>query len=82
MDESNFYYYYDNPVQVKYFYDGTYHGAVAFRDILIDGRTGEVYNINELLKSICKTYSIDAARAIIELEWYSLDDVIVFGQSA
>jgi hypothetical protein len=75
-------YYYDEPVQVKYFYDDEYHGAIAFRDVLIDGRTGQVYNISELLQSIYKTYGIDAERAITEYDWVNLSEVIIYGEVA
>ena len=75
-------YYYDDPTQVKYFYDGEYHGAIAFRDVLIDGRTGQVYNISELLQSIYKTYGIDAERAITEYDWVNLSEVIIYGEVA
>ena len=76
-----FYYYYDDPMQVKYFYDGHYHGAIVFRDILIDGRTGEVYEINELLKRICETYDVTVDTALIELEWIDMSDVILYGKA-
>lgn len=75
-------YYYDEPVQVKYFYDDEYHGAIAFRDVLIDGRTGQVYNISELLQSIYKAYGIDAERAITEYDWVNLSEVIIYGEVA
>lgn len=75
-------YYYDEPVQVKYFYDGEYHGAIAFRDVLIDGKTGQVYNISELLKRICETYMIDVERAIMEYDWVNLSEVIIYGEVA
>lgn len=81
-DSKGFYYYYDNPTQVKYFYDGSYHGAIAFRDVLIDGRTSEVYELNELLKRICDTYQINADSALIEYDWYDLDEVIIYGKAS
>lgn len=81
-NSTGFYYYYDNPTQVKYFYDGSYHGAIAFRDVLIDGRTGEVYELNELLKRICDTYQINADSALIEYDWYDLDEVIIYGKAS
>ncbi len=81
-NSTGFYYYYDNPTQVKYFYDGSYHGAIAFRDVLIDGRTGEVYELNELMKRICETYQVDADFALIEYEWFDLDEVIIYGKAS
>ena len=82
MQKEAFCYYYDDPTQVKYFYDGTYPGAIAFRDILIDGNTGQVYELNELLKRICNTYDVDVDVAIIEFEWISLNDIILYGKAS
>ena len=81
-DSKGFYYYCDNPTQVKYFYDGSYHVAIAFRDVLIDGRTGEVYELNELLKRICETYQVEVDFALIEYDWYDLDEVIIYGKAS
>lgn len=75
-------YYYDDPAQVKYFYDGEYHGAIAFRDVLIDGKTGQAYNISELLQSIYKEYGIEPERALVEYEWVNLSEVIIYGEVA
>ncbi len=81
-NSAGFFYYYDNPTQVKYFYDGSYHGAIAFRDVLIDGRTGEVYELNELLKRICDTYQVNTDFALVEYDWYDLDEVIIYGKAS
>lgn len=69
--------YYGTPCQVRYFDADLEHycGGVALEDRIIDGRTGELYYIEEIVYSAQKK-GIHWDDAVIELEWVDLSGAI------
>lgn len=72
--------YYDNPMQVKYFKDGYYYGAIVYHDFLING-AGEVFQIKEILKQAANTGMLDPDLVIVEFDWVDLNDIILYGKA-
>lgn len=73
--------YYDGPTQVKYFKNGAYYGAIAYHDFLINGEDGNIIPIDKILKSAARN-EMSADLAIVEFDWVSLNDIILYGKAS
>lgn len=72
--------YYNGPTQLKYFDEGTYHGAIGYHDFLIDGDSASVIPISAVLERARQNGMPDDL-AIVEFDWVSLDDIILYGKA-
>lgn len=72
--------YYDGATQLKYFRHGTYHGGIGYHDFIIDGETAQTIPISKILKWGARE-EIPEDIIIVELDWCSLNDKILYGNA-
>lgn len=73
--------YYNGATQVKYFHNGTYHGAIAYHDFLIDGASAQMIYIQKILDEAARI-DMPLDVAIIEFDWIDLNDIILYGKAS
>ena len=71
--------YYNAPTQIKFYEQGKYYGGIGYEDIIIDGHSGSVMSIEKIVQNAINE-GIEADQAIIELDWISLSDHIIWGK--
>jgi hypothetical protein len=71
--------YYAHPVQVRYWDTGRqrYIGGIGYHDVIICGCCGKACSIDAIIDEAAKYSKIDADRAIIEMEWLTIDQPII-----
>lgn len=73
--------YYNGCTQVKYFNNGYYYGALAYHDFLIDGASGDIMQIKDVLAHAAEIGIIDPDQVIVEFDWVDLNDIILYGKA-
>lgn len=71
--------YYNVPTQVKFYEQGKYYGGIGYKDIIIDGHSGSVMSVEKVVQNAVDE-GIEPDQAIIELDWISLNEDIIWGK--
>ena len=67
--------YYNNTLQVRFYWNGEWCYGIAYHDTIIDGRFGEVFSTSEIIKAAAAN-GIGYDDAIIERVWADLTGTI------
>ena len=74
--------YYSGLQQIKYFdpFTKKYKGGFGYHNLLIDGETGEMRQIDGYLEEVCYLCNMNPDDIIIELSWINLNKIILEGK--